>query len=154
MNLEQLYFIAEITAAIAVIISIIYLGVQILTTQRPFRLPIPILEIKSLEAGGETSLSDSPPLNICNITKLSITSKCTYSEKAIKGIRIHIKSSPDNLHFDTVDLHTLDCDFEAGMIIQKTFELGTSVQFIKIQIENMDDSESVSDIIITGTAGG
>ena len=28
MNLEQLYFIAEITAAIAVIISIIYLGIQ------------------------------------------------------------------------------------------------------------------------------
>ena len=33
MNLEQLYFIAEITAAIAVIISIIYLGVQIRNTR-------------------------------------------------------------------------------------------------------------------------
>ncbi|WP_339896055.1 hypothetical protein [uncultured Algibacter sp.] len=33
MNLEQLYFIAEIIAALAVIISIIYLGVQIRNTR-------------------------------------------------------------------------------------------------------------------------
>ena len=33
MNLEQLYFIAEITAAIAVIISIIYLAIQIRNTR-------------------------------------------------------------------------------------------------------------------------
>jgi len=33
MNLEQLYFIAEITAAIAVVISIIYLAVQVRNTR-------------------------------------------------------------------------------------------------------------------------
>ena len=33
MDLEQIYFIAEITAALAVIISIIYLGVQIRNTR-------------------------------------------------------------------------------------------------------------------------
>tara|TARA_R110002049_G_scaffold58113_1_gene158405 strand:+ start:5094 stop:5324 length:231 start_codon:yes stop_codon:yes gene_type:complete len=33
MDLEQLYFIAEIIAALAVIISIIYLGIQIRNTR-------------------------------------------------------------------------------------------------------------------------
>lgn len=130
-----------------------YLGVQILTNQQHFSLPLPVLEIKSLALGKTIPLSDSPPLNLGNITKASITVKCTYSEKAKKSIRIHVKSSPDNLNYDSVDLYMHDCDFEAGMTMQETFELKANVQFIKILVENMDNSESVSDIKITATLG-
>ena len=131
-----------------------YLGVQILTTQRPFSLQMPVLQFESLAAGKTSSLSDSPPVSLSNISRLSLTIRCKYSEKAKKGIRIHVKSSPDNFSFDTADLYTLDCDFEPGQVVQKTFELRANVQFIKVCVENMDNSESVSDINLIATLGG
>jgi len=131
-----------------------YLGVQVLTTQKPFSISMPVLNIKSLAAGKTTLLTDSPPLSLGNITRLAITVHCTYSENAKNGIRIHVKSSPDNFYFDTADLYTLDDVIEPGRTVQKTFELRPHVQFIKVLAENLDDSESIINIMIIATLGG
>ena len=131
-----------------------YLGVQVLTTQRPFSLSMPVLNIESLDAGKKTVLPDSPPLSLGNITRLALTVNCTYSENASKGIRIHVKSSPDNFNYDSADLYTLDCVFEPDQTVQKTFELRANVQFIKLLVENLDYSEKVFEVQITATLGG
>jgi len=131
-----------------------YLGVQVLTTQKPFSLSMPVLHLKLLDAGQTSSLTDSPALNLANITNLSLTVICTYSEKAAKGIRIHVKSSPDNFNYDTADLYTLDCAFEPGKTVQKTVEFPANVQFLKVNVENLDGSEKVTDIQVFATLGG
>jgi hypothetical protein len=56
--------------------------------------------------------------------------------------------------YDTTDLYTFDNLFREGQTVQKTFELDSKVRFIKVMVENLDDSESVSDVQITATLGG
>ncbi len=131
-----------------------YLGVQILTTQRPFSLRMPVLNIPSLGAAAVTTLADSPPLGLASISHLTLTAKCTYSAQAKKGIRIRVKSSPDNVNYDTTDFFTGTVACEPGQTVQQTFEVGAKVQFIKVLIENLDDKESINNVTITATLGG
>jgi hypothetical protein len=51
-------------------------------------------------------------------------------------------------------LFTLDAPCQPGQTERKTFDLNTNVRFIKIMVENLDESESVSDLSITVTVGG
>jgi hypothetical protein len=47
-----------------------------------------------------------------------------------------------------------ELSFAAGKIIQKTFEITANVRFIKVLVENIDITQSVSDVSITATVGG
>jgi hypothetical protein len=66
------------------------LGVQVLVTQRPFSLDMPVLNIESLDGGKTTTLADSPPVSLGHITRLALTAECTYGAGAEKPIRIHV----------------------------------------------------------------
>ena len=131
-----------------------YLGVQILVNQRPFSLRMPVLNIESLEAGKTTSLDDSPPISLGNITRLALTAECIYGKKAKRPIRIHIRASYDGMKYDTADLYTLDNDLRPGQLTRKTFQLDSKVRFIKVLVENTDQSQNVSDVKISATLGG
>ena len=131
-----------------------YLGVQVLATQKPFSLPMPVLNLESLGAGRTTPLTDSPPISLSHITRLALTAECKYGKKAKMPIRIHIRASYDGIKYDTTDLFTLDAPCQPGQTERKTFDLNTNVRFIKIMVENLDESESVSDLFITATLGG
>lgn len=130
------------------------LGVQVLATQRPFSLEMPVINLDTLKAGQTTSLDDSTPLCLGNINDISITAECTYSKNAKKPIRIHIVSSPDGMKYDTTDLFTFDNDFKPGKTARKTFYLDKKVRYIKVTVENTDQSHSVSDVNITASLKG
>ena len=131
-----------------------YLGVQILVNQRPFSLRMPVLNIESLDSGKTTSLADSPPVSLSHITRLALTVECTYGKKAKKPIRIHVRASYDGTKYDTADLYTLDNDLRPGQLTRKTFQLDSKVRFIKVLVENTDQSQNVSDVKISATLGG
>ncbi len=139
---------------ITTFLSVEHLGVQVLTTQRPFSLRMPVLNLDSLDAAKTTALDDCPPIGLSSITRLALTAQCTYSKKAKKPIRIHIVSSDDGLSYDTTDLFTLDNAFERGQTSRKTFDLNTNVRFIKVMVENLDKSQIASDVQIVATLGG
>ena len=82
------------------------MGIQVLVTQTPFSLDMPVLNLESLEPQKSTSLKDSPPVCLSHINRLAITAECTYSKNAKKPITIHIVSSPDGMKYDTTDLFT------------------------------------------------
>ena len=132
------------------------LGVQVLVTQRPFSLDVPVLNQASLAAGatGPLSLKDSPSIALSHVARAALTVECTYGERAKIWIQLHVRSSPDGLKYDTTDLYTFDHAFQPGQTCRKTFELDTGVRFIKVLAENLDQSESVSDLKITATLGG
>ena len=83
-----------------------------------------------------------------------MTAACRYDQQAKRGIRLHVRSSPDGLTYDTADLHTFDVSFVPGQTCRQTFRLDPDVRFVKILIENLDSTGSVSDIAITATLGG
>jgi hypothetical protein len=130
------------------------LGVQVLVTQRPFSLNMPVLNIESLVAGKTTKLADSPPISLGHITRLALTAESYYGGGAEKPIRIHIRGSYDGLKYDTTDLYTFDNDLGFGEKARKTVELEPKVGFIKVLVENMDQTEEVSDVKVTATLGG
>ncbi len=132
------------------------LGVQVLVMQRPFSLDMPVLRQASLAAGttAPLSLKNAPAVALSHATRAALTAECTYDKRSVNGLRLHVRSSPDGLKYDTVDLHTFDLDCLPGKTCRKTFTFDADVRFIKILVENLDKSAGVSDVKVTATLSG
>ena len=131
-----------------------YLGVQILTNQRPFTLQMPVLNLETVAAGATTSLDDCPPISLNHMTRLALTAECAYGAGAREPLKIHVRSSVDGLNYDTVDLYAFENGYAPGQTGRRTVEMDPKVRFIKVLLENQDPRESVSDVKVTATLGG
>ncbi len=130
------------------------IGVQVIATQTPFSIDMPVLIKEKLDPGKSTLLEESPPVCLSNIKGIAITAQCKYDKNAKRPIRLHVVSSTDGLVYDTTDLYTFDNDLKAGETARKTIDLNTNVRFIKIIVENQDMSKSVSELKITAALKG
>ena len=129
------------------------IGVQILATQTPFRLRMPVLNIDQLGPGMSSSLQACPPISLEHIESLALTAECTYDAQAKAGMRIHVRASYDGLNYDTVDLYTFDNHFEPGKRVSKTVELPCKVMFIKVLVENLSEARPIKNVKVTATLG-
>jgi len=129
------------------------LAVQILATQTPFRLAMPVLSLQSLESGKSSVIENCPPIGLENITDIALTVKCEYDKNASTGLRVHVLASTDGLKYDTEDLTTVDISCRPGETISQTFDLVANVMFIKVIVENMDKSHNVADLKVIATLG-
>jgi len=129
------------------------IGVQILATEIPFRLAMPVLNIHHLDAGMSSSLNSCPPISLEHISNLALTSECTYDNWAKAGMRIHLRASYDGINYDTKDLYAFDNSFEAGNTLSKTVELSPKVMFIKVLVENLSNAWPINNVRITATLG-
>jgi len=142
------------------------IGVQILATDTPFRLSMPAVSLESLapgqisdlnhplyESGRTARLSGCPPISLTAASSVSLTTECTCHEKAERSLRVHVKSSSDGIHFDTEDLCSFDIAPKAGERVRKTQGLQAEVMYIKVQVENLDKKQAVSDVRVTVTLG-
>lgn len=125
------------------------LGVEVLITQKPFRLPVPVLAREYLPARAATKLSECPPISLNGASEVNLVVEGTYRPKAKAGMRVHIRSSIDGMAYDTADVLTFDSDFHAGVVTRKTVALETPAPFIRAFVENLDGSESISQIRLT-----
>jgi len=130
------------------------LGVQVLVTKRPFSLDMPVLNLERLGPNKVTALADSPPICLGSTTDVTLTAECAYTKKARRPIRVHIRASYDGVNYDTADLTSFYNDFKPGETARRTSELDTKVRFIKVLVENLDESEGVSDVRVIATLGG
>lgn len=132
------------------------LGVQVLVTQRPFKLDMPVVNLDSLAAGAShpQDIVDSPSVALDAADSAAITVECRYDAAAAQGLRIHVRSSHDGRHYDTSDLQTFDLPVSPGELCRKTFPLESDVRFVKFIIENLDDAQSIADVKLTATLGG
>ncbi len=131
-----------------------HLGMHVLVTKKPFSIDMPAFYMENIGAGSTTKLGDARPINLSNVSRLSLTVECKYSKNAKKPIRVHVRSSYDGVKYDTTDLYTLDSDLQPGRLTRKTFQLDCKMHFIMVIVENLDQSESVSEVQITATLGG
>jgi len=129
------------------------IGVQILATQTPFRLRMPVLNIDQLDPGMSSSLQACPPISLEHIESLALTAECTYDAQAKAGMRIHVRASYDGLNYDTVDLYTFDNHFEPGKRVSKTVELPCKVMFIKVLVENLSEARPIKNVKVTVALG-
>ena len=129
------------------------LGVQILTTETPFRLAMPVLSIDSLAAGTASELTACPPISLERISDLALTVACVYHSDAKAGLKAHVRASCDGINYDTEDLYTFDIPLAHGQRVSKTVELDAKIMFIKVIVENLDSSHDITDLKVTATLG-
>ena len=129
------------------------LGVQILATETPFRLAMPVLSIDSLCAGTSSELTACPPISLERISDLALTVECSYHADAKAGMKPHVLASCDGINYDTEDLCTFDIPEKPGQTVSKTVELDANVMFIKVIVENLDLSHDITNVKVTATLG-
>jgi len=129
------------------------LGVQILATETPFRLAMPVLSIDSLAAGKSSELTVCPPISLERISDASLTVECSYHADAEAGIKLHLKASFDGINYDTEDLYAFDIPFAPGKRVSKTVKLDAKVMFIKVIVENLDKEHDITNVKVTATLG-
>ena len=93
------------------------------------------------------------PLSFEAASSLALTVECSYDTKAKAGLRVHVISSYDGITYNNIDLYSFDIDFKPGQKINKTIELTPKAKFIKITVENLDDSQPAHGIRTTATLG-
>lgn len=120
------------------------LGVQVLVTQRSFKLPMPVCTLDSLPAGSVTELSDCPPICLLNVSRITLTIAC----EGAAALRVHVSASRDGIVFDATDLMTFDC------LGRRTVELKPKAAFIKVRIKNLDGKLSCRKIQVTALLEG
>jgi len=129
------------------------IGVQVLATQRPFKVRMPVLAKDRIEPGGRTLLDDCKPLCLDHITQVTLTVRCEYDAGSSQSLILHVKTSYDGLVFDTVDAQTLKVKNLPGEQVQQTFEISTNARYIKVEVQNRDTT-AVKDISVYATLGG
>lgn len=129
------------------------IGVQVLATQRPFKLTMPILIKDELKAGETTSLDDCKPLCLDNISTLALTVEFKYGEKT-RQVWVHVKSSYDGLKYDTIDKDTLVVPSLPNQQVRKTFEVKPDVKYIKVEVESRGGADTIKDVSVYATLGG
>ena len=130
------------------------LGVEVLVTQKPFRLPVPVLARASLPSRAVTKLSECPTVSLNGASKVHLVVEGTYAPRAKEGMRVHIRSSIDGMIYDTADLLTFENEFRAGSLSRKTVAFEPRAPFIRAFIENLDASQSISQIKLTAVLSG
>jgi hypothetical protein len=129
------------------------LGVQILATETPFRLAMPVLSMDSLAPGTASALAACPPISLARISDVALTVGCTYHANARAGLAVHIRASYDGIGYDTEDLDTFDIPPRPGQAVSKTMVLDGKAMYIKVLLENLDGDHAVSDVKVTVTIG-
>jgi hypothetical protein len=129
------------------------LGVQVLVMQRPFRLSMPVITLDQLGGGATTELVNCPPISLQNVSQVSLTAEAEYVADARLGMRVHVFSSYDGLSYDTAAVTTFENDVKPGAVGRKTIELSTHAKFFKVQVENPDQHNHLSNIKVTATLG-
>ncbi len=130
------------------------LGVQVLVTQRPFSLDMPIIHLESLAGGTAMTLNNTPPINLSSITRFALSAQCTYGNSIGRPVVLHVRASTNGMTYDTEDLFTLNLPVKPGQTVRKTFGLNTSVRFVKVLVENLDPRAAVTDVEVVATLGG
>jgi hypothetical protein len=129
------------------------LAIQVLTVDPKFKVAFPILHDITLGPGKSSRLAECLPIGMEAATTLSIATECAYNQNAKAGLRLHVRTSNDGVHFDTVDLTKIDIDLQAGSTTKKTIDLKPHAKFVKVIVENLDKSSSVNSVNVTATVG-
>ena len=129
------------------------LGVQVLATQSPFCIPMPVLSIAELSPGESSSLDACPTVSLEHIRRCALTLEARFGS-AVSGIRLHVRSSADGFGHDTADLATFDLAAHPGSLCRQTFDSDCGARFVKVIVENLDAQQPVSDVRLTATLKG
>jgi hypothetical protein len=89
-----------------------------------------------------------------NPRTMSITVEATYNIAATRGIVVHVRSSYNNVDYDTRDWDTWTPYFAANATIRQTKNYDVDPYGVKILIENLDPAQQVTAVKVYVAVGG
>jgi len=114
-----------------------------------------VLNQATIAAGATTTLANCVGVDLSwGELSLALTVLATYNAAAVLGLRVHVRTSPDGVNFDTEDWDTWDIGFTAGVTVRHTEEYMVGPAFIKVLIENLDPAQAVAVVQVISTVGG
>jgi len=105
-----------------------------------------VLSLASLGAGASTALDDCLPIETEDWKSLAITCEASFATGATAGLRVHLRTSMDNVDYDEDDLDYFDVTHRPGAVGRKTAFVETDMKFLKVIVENLDTTNPVSDL--------
>lgn len=130
------------------------LGIQVLATERPFQLTMPVLHRETLGPLAATALADSPPLCLGSGAQVELSVECNHSSRATKGIRVHVRASDDGLRWGETDTLSFDLDLRTKGTSRASRVVEPKPRFLKVLIMNLDPAESASGVTVTARLRG
>jgi len=113
-----------------------------------------ILTLAALAAGATSTLANCTAVDLRHgPSTLAITVTATYNGAATRGLRVHIRTSPDNIDWDTEDWDVWDAGFTAGATVRETEHYDTDPMYLKVLIENLDAAQALTNITVTASIG-
>lgn len=131
-----------------------HLGVQILATQRPFSLTLPLLSGLSLEPGQTTSLAECPPAALATVESCALTVTARYAPDAQAGLVVHLRASADGRAYDTEDFATFTLPCRPGEPVQSTYPVPSGARFLKVITANPDPAATVTELAVSAVVKG
>ena len=114
-----------------------------------------VIDLASIAAATESALSDCTAIDLhTSQNALALTVACKYNAAAVAGIKVHVRTSYDGVHYDTEDWDAWTPGFVAGGTIQQTKVYDTSPAYLKVLIENLDAAQTVTVVSVESTVRG
>jgi hypothetical protein len=112
----------------------------------------------SVLPNGITLLADCASIFLQTLTSLifTVTVKALVQAYASQGIRVHLRTSVDNINWDTVDYDYWDVDFTystVDQVIQQTKTYDMTPIYAKLLVENLDSTYAIIGVtanVVTG----
>ncbi|MDD5510521.1 MAG: hypothetical protein PHI12_06920 [Dehalococcoidales bacterium] len=114
-----------------------------------------IINLVSIAAGATTTLAQCAAIDLHNsgYQTLAITVEAIYNAIATRGITVHVRTSRDNVNYDTIDWDSWIPSFTAGISIRQTKVYSVDPAYIKVLIENLDPAQTVTGVMVYSTVG-
>jgi hypothetical protein len=133
------------------------LGIQVLATEQPFCLPMPVMQVENLAPSSSSALESCPPVSLEHISQASLSIRGTFGSEATvgapsgapSGLTVHVLASSDGMAWDTQSYaeYTLEC--KPGELCRRTVSLDPSPRFIRLRVENLDTKHAIGAVELT-----
>jgi hypothetical protein len=130
------------------------LGVEVIATDHPFKLQMPVLHRENLGPGEATNLFDCPPLCLATLTRAELQAECAFGRHATQGLQIRVHTSEDGLRWGDDAAFRLELPVQRSTTVRGTCVLEPKPRFAKVVVENLDTGTSVSTVRISASVSG
>ena len=113
-----------------------------------------IITLANLAAAATSTLANCTAVDLRGGPgSLTLTVVATYNGAAVLGLRVHVRTSRDNVNWDTEDWDTWVAGFTAGATIRETENYATDPMFLRVLIENLDAAQAITDLAVHASVG-
>ena len=125
-----------------------HIGAEVLCIADKFNVSYPVFNIDTL-AANEIKYDDKKlPLTVAEAKDFSLTVSCEYEKKATAPLKVNIYTGINEKTFDTKPYKSFLLDVVSGEKVQQTFSSNVCAKFMKVVVENTDNSSKISNISV------